>query len=298
MEDKKYTKKCPNCGKDMWFKYPYYLKKSIEKNVWCRQCSFIQRSNNPIWKEKNRLILEKRNAGYKGKNNPFFGKTHDRETIKKMVEKRDTSTYTTKEFREKMSNMTSGKNNGMYGKTFYKQWVEKYGIDIANEKLKEFKIKQSILNSGENNSMYGKPSPKGSGQGWKGHYKGWFFRSLRELSYMINVIEKNNFTWKNGEVIKIEYIDPLGHKRTYRPDFIINEIIVVEIKPLRLHNTPLIKCKSSAAEDYCKQNNLKFEIIDPTILTSNEIKILVNSNQIIFTDRYKKRYQELYCKTP
>jgi hypothetical protein len=296
MEDKKYSKKCPNCGKDMWFKYPYYLKKSIEKNIWCKQCSYIQRSNNPIWKEKNRLILEKRNAGYKGENNPFFGKTHDKETIKKMVENRDYSAYKTEEFSIKMSLLTSGEQNGMYGKTFYKQWVEKYGEEIANEKLKEFKIKQSLLNSGENNPMYGKPSPNGSGQGWKGHYKGWFFRSLRELSYMINVIEKHNYSWKSGETIKIDYIDPLGHKRTYRPDFIINESILVEVKPFRLHNTPLIKCKSNSAIEYCKTHNMQFQIIDPIMLTSQEIKELVDTNKIVFTERYKQKYQELYSK--
>ena len=294
MENKKYCKKCPNCGKDMWFKYPCYLKKSIEKNIWCRKCSYIQRGNNPIWKEKNRKILEIRNAGYKGEGNPFFGKTHDSETIKKILENRNYSSYNTTEFKNKMSVLTTGKNNGMYGKTFYEQWVLLYGKEIADIKLEELRKKQSINSSGSNNPMYGKPSPQGSGQGWKGHYNGWFFRSLRELSYMINVIEKNNYTWESGEKISIDYIDPLGNKRTYRPDFIINNTHIVEIKPLRLHNTPLVTCKSNAAIEYCNKNNFCFEILDPVMLSDDEIKLLVDTNKIIFTDKYKKRYQEKY----
>jgi len=50
--------------------------------------------------------------------------------------------------------------------------------------------------------MYGKPAPIGSGNGWSGWYKGWYFRSLLELSFMINVIERFKMSWQNAETKK------------------------------------------------------------------------------------------------
>lgn len=38
----------------------------------------------------------------------------------------------------------------------YKIWVEKYGTDVANEKMKEYKEKMSKRTSGENNHFFGK----------------------------------------------------------------------------------------------------------------------------------------------
>jgi hypothetical protein len=42
----------------------------------------------------------------------------------------------------------SGSDNGNYKKGFYKIWIEKYGKDIADEKLKKFKQRQSDNNTG------------------------------------------------------------------------------------------------------------------------------------------------------
>ena len=79
--------------------------------------------------------------------------------------------------------------------------------------------------------MYGKPSPQGSGNGWSGWYKGWYFRSLLELSYMILVIERFNISWSNGEKIKITYKNFSGINRNYFPDFLLNNKYIIEIKP-------------------------------------------------------------------
>ncbi len=48
--------------------------------------------------------------------------------------------------------------------------------------LKE-KHRQNAI--GEGNNMYGRPSPQGSGNGWSGWYKERYFRSLRELMFLI-----------------------------------------------------------------------------------------------------------------
>jgi hypothetical protein len=44
--------------------------------------------------------------------------------------------------------------------------------------------------------MYGKPSPNGSGNGW-------YFISLHELSYMVNVIERFKLKWNSGANARI-----------------------------------------------------------------------------------------------
>jgi hypothetical protein len=36
--------------------------------------------------------------------------------------------------------------------------------------------------------MYGKPSPQGSGNGWSGWYKGKYFRSIMELSFIVEYL--------------------------------------------------------------------------------------------------------------
>jgi hypothetical protein len=144
--------------------------------------------------------------------------------------------------------------------------------------------------------MFGKPSPQGSGNGWSGWYKNWFFRSLRELSYMIKVLEEQQLNWKTPDKsFKILYIDYAGKNRTYFPDFIIDNR-VIEIKPLKLHNTPKILAKKKAAEDFCKSQNMTYELIDPIMLSKEEIKSLYISGQIKFLDKYDTKFRERYLE--
>ena len=183
----------------------------------------------------------------------------------------------------------NGKNPPGYsqrGKTY----EEFYGEEMA------LKLKKNLSekNKGEKNSMFGKPSPMGSGNGWSGWYKKWFFRSLKELSFMINVIERFNFKWENGELkkYKVCYIDYNGDKRNYFPDFILNNKYMVEIKPKKLQNTPINKIKKKYAIEFCEKNNLKYKLLSPIKnLSYDEIKLLVESGKLKFLDKYKKKFE-------
>jgi len=130
--------------------------------------------------------------------------------------------------------------------------------------------------------MYGKPSPEKSGNGCSGWYKGWHFRSILELSYMINVIERFNLQWESGELKKhaIKYKDYKNNDRNYFPDFIINDKYVVEVKPKKLWNTPLVSCKTKYAKKYCKKNGLKYKITCCTKITQEEL-ISLYKNKLI-----------------
>ena len=286
-----FIRTCPICKKNIYHANKYQLTAALKRNSPCISCGQAAR---PLRSQETR---KKMSESHKGEKNHFFGKHHSEETKKKIVENRDQSFATSEEFKEKMSEVTRGKNNGMYGKTVYGQWVIKHGKEKADELMTEYKKKQSFNNKGEKNNMFGVPAPKGCGSGWQGWYKGWFFRSLKELSYMINVIEKNNISWKNAESkdLSIKYIDHDGTPRTYRADFLLNDKILVEIKPKALIATKTNSLKKEAALRFCESNNFEYKIEHEfDDLTTEEISKMRNEKIIIFNDRTEKKFIDQY----
>jgi hypothetical protein len=278
-------RKCPECDNIIEYKNKYILKESEKKNRKCKSCS-RKGENNPMF-------------GKKGNLNPFFGKKHSEESKNKIRVNKNYETYKTIDFKDKMSKINKGENNPMFGKSFYDVWVKRYGVDIANKKMIEYKEKQSFNNKGENNSMYGKPSPNGSGNGWSGWYKGWFFRSIKELTYMIKVIERFNLEWETGENKKyvVEYCDYKGNKRNYFPDFIISNKYVVEIKPKKLFKSDLVVRKKNAASLFYEKINLKYKLISIDSIPTNEIIELYNEKKIIFTEKYEKKFIKMFLQS-
>jgi hypothetical protein len=276
-----FKKKCPKCECELLFKNEVSFKTSIKKNSVCRKCA-ASGENNAMF-------------GKIGELNPFFGKKHSKETLEKQSKIKLGKTHS-QESLDKMKGLSSGDKNGMFGKSFYEIWVEKYGVDIANEKLNDFKNNQSENVSGENNPMFGKPSPTGSGNGWSGWYKGWYFRSLRELTYMVKVIERFNLKWDSGESNqhKIEYIDYKGANRNYFPDFILEGKYVIECKPKKLWNSDNVVRKTEAALKYCEINGLVYKKRDIGVLSNLEIKYLYENSDIKFLDRYEEKYLKLF----
>lgn len=181
-----------------------------------------------------------------------------------------------------------GENPGKLQKGKTKEEI--YGVERAL--IIKNKISKSV--SGEKNGMFGKPSPQGSGNGWSGWYKGWFFRSLIELSFMINVIERFKFSWKSGENRKymVSYSDYDGILKNYFSDFILNNEYMVEIKPNKLKKSKRVILKQNAATKFCEENGLKYKLFSPVkTLSYNDIKILISQNKIEFTDKYKEKFK-------
>lgn len=141
--------------------------------------------------------------------------------------------------------------------------------------------------------MYGKPSPKGSGNGWSGHYKGKYFRSLLELSYIVSILERFQLQWESAEQKKfrIKYIDEVGETRNYYADFVINEKYLVECKPKNLQNSERVLAKEEFAEKFCLANNLKYKIVDIPRLSDDQIDVLHDNGDLVFIDRYEEKYK-------
>ncbi len=179
-----------------------------------------------------------------------------------------------------------------YNKNYnvYICWKAIYPNDWETMK-KDLAIRQSVNSMGRN---LGKIPAKGCGNGWCGWYKGWFFRSLRELSFMVKEIEANNLQWESGESDrhKIEYIGLDGQIRAYYPDFIINNKIIIEVKPLALQKNKIVMLKSKFAKEFAIKNNMEYKIIDVDILDFEIIDKLVCDSSITFTDITQKKYDE------
>lgn len=186
---------------------------------------------------------------------------------------------------------TTGKKNGMFGRSFYNVWLEKYGKEEADKRLYEFKEKASIRLKGENNPMFGKPAPQGSGNGWAGWYNGIHFRSLLELSFLINYKDRFNLVIENAEKSKNAIQYKFNNEiRNYFADWIVNDKYLVEIKPEKLLNTPKNKAKFEAALLFCKNKGLKFKVITPKKIKFNELRELIKNKNVKLSERYYKKF--------
>lgn len=226
--------------------------------------------------------------GKTGAQNPFFGKHHSEEA-KAYWKELYTGQKLSPEHAAKVIEV--GKKNLLKGSP-YNFWVEKYGTEEADIRFEVAKAKQSKRNSGSGNPMFGKPSPTGSGNGWSGWYKGWYFRSLRELKFVLD-LEVANQEWSTGEKKKISvpYISPTGSQRSYFPDFIVGQR-VIEVKPRRLWNSPQVLAKKNAAMIHFAALGMTYELVDPGKIDDKVVDQLYKAAMIKWLPRYEKKYQE------
>lgn len=185
---------------------------------------------------------------------------------------------------QRLKRLRSEQNPGISrrGQTY----EEIYGLEKAIQ-IKE-KRKNSIVIGAH---LKGKAPSLKSGNGYSGHYKGHFFRSFLELSFMINFLERNNLPIISAEYIEIPYYDLNNNYTTYRPDFICNNTIY-ELKPKYFVNDPLNTLKAKAAQVWATEHGYNYQIItekDFRQLTKGQIKELYLNHIIQILEKYDQR---------
>ncbi len=282
-----YERNCPSCNKLLTYINERSFSYSIKQNKKCASCSAKSRV-----KPKEKYI----------RNCPICNKEIKYKFKYKLLlaSKNNTKCSTCAITQCTKSELCLRDNDGNYIRY----------CSICNKELKYLTIKKlrranktkSLCRScgklGSNNPRFGKPPTENPGRGWSGWYKNWFFRSILELSYMINYLEKNSIQWEKGESkkYKIPYINLHGEKRNYFPDFIIDNKIVIECKPRQLLNDPLVQLKAIAARNFCSNINLKYELVSPKSLSLNEINSLYKSEQIKFTSKAETNFLKYLTK--
>jgi hypothetical protein len=268
-----FKRSCPQCSTEKTYVNERSFVAANKNNSVCRKCAAANSGFT------NRYAVKGCNTGTK---NAFYGKRHTDSTKKRM-----SAASKGRELHPKFKARIGNRSNLVKGSLF-DYWLKKHGESIAQAKLNEFRATLSNHNSGSGNPMYGKPCPGGSGYGWKGWFKGTFFRSLRELSFLVAIQGRR---WSSGESLCIPY-RYRNAERTYRPDFILDGKLVVEIKPKKLHSTRLVQAKAQAATAFCAQRGMKYKLIDQQPIEFNELEKLVESGDVVWHERYEQRYTD------
>ena len=295
---------CPKCGKKCYHKSKKLLTnflwrlKNGKTNGWCKECV-----------SKDEDLRKRKRDYYKSHVYPMAG----RSVYDVWVEKHGVEIANQKmeEFRRHVSeayhSMTdeqkqeharkssrTGMQNGMWNKTFYERWVELYGKEEADRRYSLWrKNHKENVKRGKDNPMFGKSPSVGCGNGWSGWYNNWYFRSLKELTYMIDVIEANGFAWKGVETkdFDIPY-EFEGKQHVYHGDFLIDNRIFVEIKPKRLMNSKINVAKRNAALKFCEERGYEYRMVDVKNISFDRLLELVNSGKVRLIEKYNKRMVE------
>jgi hypothetical protein len=277
-QNQKVALKCDNC----FAQFERVYSKVIGDEHFCKSCS-IGESNSKRDPSIHKKMIEKARE-------KCLGKTLDERVGKEKA----------LEIKQQLSKRNSGELNPNYGGLYSRGFADKpikgsLEENYGKQKAAEIRNIRSKNASGKNNPMYGKPAPQGSGNGWQGWYKGTYFSSILELSFMVHCenTKIKFFAISSKKEYSIKYI--IGEtNRTYFPDFLINESTVVEVKPSRLIYTELNSCKIKAAREKLGEHFLVMTEKDIEILSVDTIKKMYYNGEIQFIKRYEKMFKEKF----
>lgn len=253
-----FNRNCPECDVVIVYKTTWTRSGAIKKNSLCRSCVM------------------------KGSRNPFAGHKHSAQT-KQILRAVDKSYTKTEKFSNAVKQSMIDINTAV---DLMAIWTEKYGAVEAVIREQKRRNKLSISSSGENNPMFGKLAPFQAGVGIKGWYRDIFFRSLRELSFMLQ-LDRDGRIWRTAESsdFRVEYINYVGNRATYVADFIVDDRIIIECKPLYLQRTFTVMAKSAAMQAFCAEKGLEYQIVDPILISLDELFMLTQDNVVRLTDK-------------
>jgi hypothetical protein len=118
--------------------------------------------------------------------------------------------------------------------------------------------------------------------GFVGKYNGYLFRSLMELSYILDN-EANHKIVCAERLASIKY-SHLGRRRNYYPDFLVDDKMLIEIKPKSYFNDPGVLAKKAAAERFCDEKGWTYKMLEWPVNWSRIIE-LVKSGVVVVLNR-------------
>lgn len=136
-----YKRNCPKCGRELTTHNKFWNEIAIKENRKCNHCSNAGR----VFSEETKEKLKKNHADFSGEKNPFFGKTHSRETIKKLKLANEGKDRFGGDYKKLLKEKMTGKGNPFFGKTHSLE-VKKL---LSEPKTKEHIEKLRIANTGK-----------------------------------------------------------------------------------------------------------------------------------------------------
>ncbi len=231
-------KTCECCGTE-------YIPRNAKQKYCTRKCYFAIPSQNSFFgkkhsqsscdkiskantgKKRSEEYKKARSIANKGKNNPFFGKTHTLETKERI--------------RKKSKIRSVGTNNAFYGKKH-----------TTESRLKISETRSKKIATGEINPI---------NRGIRGYYKNLRFDSIYELGHIKNLELNNNIkSFNRNTELSIKYFwQKSWHK--YWPDFmVIGKNNIKEVQEVKGYESKKDKVKHECAKTQLKKLGFKFRV--------------------------------------
>ena len=258
--------KCGHCGTS-FERNIYQRKKSFGKfgTDLCQSCSIAENNRNEEKRKKNGETIRSKMRG-----------------------------MSEEERKEKYGNDSWKRNDG-----FLEKQKDRNGhgdaISRTISRLSESERKRKYGRSGEENHMYGKPAPAGSGNGYSGWFKGIFFRSKLELSFLIHHSDHDIISAES--LFSIPYVNSMEVNRSYRPDFLFDKTKVVEVKPRKMMFEGENTRKYDAARRYFDNSIYEYVIYtedDFHVLSFDELLELVDEGVVTLVKYSEERLRRKY----
>ena len=167
-------------------------------------------------------------------------------------------------------------------------WEDIFGIEGAAKR----RVNMRKIMKGNNYNKLG----FGQGGGYTGKYKNLYFRSLIELTFIIEA-ERCGLEIYNAENL---FPMTMDNGKVYKPDFYAPDFFgstIVEIKPSKRVNDEDVEYKASQAAKFCRDNNIQYTIGFDRMLTNDDLKSIYESGDLILTDKMSKRLErKLYAR--
>lgn len=205
----------------------------------------------PEWRIKE---YQEKNSG---KGNPFFGKKHSKKTKKQMSDNHADFTGDKNplvKWLEKEPN-----NRKVFSTKLKTAWTEKF---------KDENVRRQFC---ENNSKTISKLYVNGFNPYTNCERGWFIsEKFKNKFYYCSSYEKKflEFCEASNKIkalqrlsFVIPYKDEIGKRRNYYPDFIVNQIVVIEIKPKSMLNYNHNKQKIAAGKKYCDKNGYEYKLL-------------------------------------